>query len=201
MGRQGLSGAIPISIHAPREGSDARRWCPQYRLPISIHAPREGSDTSAGQAASSAAISIHAPREGSDVLIFFVFFAVLVFLSTLPARGATYYFFCPNRLVWISIHAPREGSDSILLALSESLPISIHAPREGSDEKTFRLLPSDACISIHAPREGSDTRPELGSTLSKHFYPRSPRGERLCCTGCCRFSSRFLSTLPARGAT
>ena len=33
------------------------------------------------------------------------------FLSTLPARGATYYFFCPNRLLWISIHAPREGSD------------------------------------------------------------------------------------------
>ena len=35
------------------------------------------------------------------------------FLSTLPARGAT---FCPNRLLWehwISIHAPREGSDTL----------------------------------------------------------------------------------------
>ena len=37
----------------------------------------------------SQAISIHAPRAGSD----------------------TYYFFVPNRLVWISIHAPRAGSD------------------------------------------------------------------------------------------
>ena len=57
------------------------------------------------------AISIHAPREGSDVLIFFVFFAVLVFLSTLPARGATRV--SPNSGVHprISIHAPREGSD------------------------------------------------------------------------------------------
>ena len=68
------------------------------------------------------------------MLIFFVFFAVFVFLSTLPARGAT---FCPSRLLWehwISIHAPREGSDvPQLTAPSGGWKISIHAPREGSD--------------------------------------------------------------------
>ena len=34
-------------------------------------------------------------------------------------------------------------------------------------------------ISIHAPREGSDTIGCSTKTTSKHFYPRSPRGERL----------------------
>ena len=105
----------------------------------------------------------------------------------------------------------------------------------------------DKDISIHAPREGSDfgleesriefwtflsTLPARGATVTRlyllyrkiHFYPRSPRGERLfqglvflvdliisihapregsdcpyliySCT-----SHLFLSTLPARGAT
>ena len=56
--------------------------------------------------------------------------------------------------------------------------ISIHAPREGSDEQGpggLLHLP----ISIHAPREGSD------------------------CTLDCNTQEayKFLSTLPARGAT
>ena len=79
-----------ISIHAPREGSDAQRHLfrlchalfqstlpvrgatclrraePAYRL-ISIHAPREGSDLVAdGLVYDFFGISIHAPREGSD---------------------------------------------------------------------------------------------------------------------------------------
>ena len=34
----------PISIHAPREGSDHRHFDARFRDCISIHAPREGSD-------------------------------------------------------------------------------------------------------------------------------------------------------------
>ena len=56
-------------------------------------------------------ISIHAPREGSDSCAASCAPPQNKFLSTLPARGATYY----RRLEWmhvlISIHAPREGSD------------------------------------------------------------------------------------------
>ena len=57
-----------------------------------------------------------------------------LFLSTLPARGATYYTQEGGALSDISIHAPREGSDSRFSC--EQIPqieISIHAPREGSD--------------------------------------------------------------------
>ena len=58
-------------------------------------------------------------------------------------------------VIEISIHAPREGSDLITMFVVLDMTISIHAPREGSDE----------CL----PRPGRE---------QKHFYPRSPRGER-----------------------
>ena len=35
---------VSISIHAPREGSDAASCTPCIARRISIHAPREGSD-------------------------------------------------------------------------------------------------------------------------------------------------------------
>ena len=79
-----------ISIHAPREGSDAAV------LKISI--PR-------GQ------ISIHAPREGSDQIRLLLLPPSKVFLSTLPARGATQGAVAHLAVGSISIHAPREGSD------------------------------------------------------------------------------------------
>ena len=89
-----------------------------------------------------------------------------------------------------------------MLAHPEGLPnISIHAPREGSDA----VPGTDAkmgTISIHAPREGSDSL--VCSLLRRplNFYPRSPRGERRGqCLECRLNYAKFLSTLPARGAT
>ena len=59
-------------------------------LTISIHAPREGSDAGSGDGpAHPQPISIHAPREGSDCSAKAISSSVSVFLSTLPARGAT----------------------------------------------------------------------------------------------------------------
>ena len=84
----------------------------EYEL-ISIHAPREGSDAVDVLALlEKADISIHAPREGSDAVRYHVHRLRAGFLSTLPARGAT----CRSshwgpRSSMISIHAPREGSD------------------------------------------------------------------------------------------
>ena len=79
----------PISIHAPREGSDQladeiAAWEQKFlstlpargatlsrlswvkRCTISIHAPREGSDWRSTWTRWRNPISIHAPREGSD---------------------------------------------------------------------------------------------------------------------------------------
>ena len=78
-------------------------------------------------------ISIHAPREGSDPPMVESLLPSLLFLSTLPARGAT----AQDAEILpggeISIHAPREGSDLGMAQTSISALISIHAPREGSD--------------------------------------------------------------------
>ena len=83
--------------------------------------------------ACSMVISIHAPREGSDRGTYPPPAAGYIFLSTLPARGATRL--NPSQILWfgISIHAPREGSDRALALLFRYYAISIHAPREGSD--------------------------------------------------------------------
>ena len=61
--------------------------------------------------------------------------------------------------------------------------------------------PRECAISIHAPREGSDEGRSAYRPWPRHFYPRSPRGERHPSLNQWDERSRFLSTLPARGAT
>ena len=170
----------PISIHAPREGSDVVRPVPveqtsafQSTLPArgATHfgkpsgqrpgfqstLPARGATASVIPNVQTAVISIHAPREGSDP-------------DHSMRRGNQHYFnprsprgerhvrgLRPAGSLPISIHAPREGSDPVQLGLRLESAISIHAPREGSDE-----VGRPGCrvseISIHAPREGSDGR-------------------------------------------
>ena len=79
-----------ISIHAPREGSDAVQPVQGRPAQISIHAPREGSDVFVRPFPQTLQISIHAPREGSDKCRLAISPLRILFLSTLPARGATY---------------------------------------------------------------------------------------------------------------
>ena len=79
-----------------------------------------------------------------------------LFLSTLPARGATCH----------SI-----GMGPIIFHF---YPRSPRGERPAERQKAI----AENHISIHAPREGSD-RPGLGyPRRHQHFYPRSPRGER-----------------------
>ena len=55
-----------ISIHAPREGCDAKPFPNKRKSQISIHAPREGCDLGGLGFLVRGNISIHAPREGCD---------------------------------------------------------------------------------------------------------------------------------------
>ena len=104
-----------ISIHAPRMGSDRRGsgspsasvrfqstlpgWgatqqdvgAPQFG-DISIHAPRMGSDRlREPHSQRRRCISIHAPRMGSDRLPQYWHGSVVIFQSTLPGWGATWF--------------------------------------------------------------------------------------------------------------
>ena len=58
--------------------------------------------------------------------------------------------------------------------------ISIHVPVLGNDVQTCLCHPHRH-ISTHAPREGSDLPGLRTVPCYRHFYPRSPRGERLPC--------------------
>ena len=79
---------------------------------ISIHAPRVGSDRIQDAMTGPVAdISIHAPRVGSDGQSFDTETPATVFLSTLPAWGATLSTLDDDPAEEISIHAPRVGSD------------------------------------------------------------------------------------------
>ena len=82
----------PISIHAPRTGSDVRLCTPsELRRTFQSTLPARGATRCIRNHIASYRISIHAPRTGSDLLAVLVgVFPGDVFQSTLPARGATY---------------------------------------------------------------------------------------------------------------
>ena len=146
---------------------------------ISIHAPREGSDFSDVPTFSDKGISIHAPREGSDRSGVGYWYSPSLFLSTLPARGATSAFF------------------QFLLCTI----ISIHAPREGSDRSGAGYWYSPSLFLSTLPARGATGPKPTGPRSTTDFYPRSPRGERPPAENSPSPLSTFLSTLPARGAT
>ena len=110
--RWGLPRPFPISIHAPRTGSDlsSTAFCLRRQdfNPRSPHGERRGQPAHAGE---QHRISIHAPRTGSDDCFISPIKILFVFQSTLPARGATSRPALSRRSRKISIHAPRTGSD------------------------------------------------------------------------------------------
>ena len=170
-----------ISIHAPRTGSDSRKFPTAYgNGGISIHAPRTGSDgnglsLTAVTCAFQSTLPARGATDGERTRPIFDGFQ-----STLPARGATCVKNQPTEHPEISIHAPRTGSDwqwclrrIRAVGFQSTLPargatqddfrrdvpcdISIHAPRTGSDAD-LRCGFIRYAISIHAPRTGSDRR-------------------------------------------
>ena len=151
------SGSMRFLSTLPARGATTRGPAAAQIFYISIHAPREGSDFLAQQHPHLVGISIHAPREGSDGTLVDVAALDVVFLSTLPARGAT----GPKPT------GPRSTTDFY--------------PRSPRGERHTKQSTGGQHheISIHAPREGSDNAPVRNRT-GRHgdFYPRSPRGER-----------------------
>ena len=140
----------------PARGATQREGRAQQAQPISIHAPRTGSDSERLLTESWMQISIHAPRTGSDSAIESAIDAAKDFNPRSP-HGERLALCCDLRHnKKISIHAPRTGSDRVDVGALANPAISIHAPRTGSDV-ALRQQPCDRLrISIHAPRTGSD---------------------------------------------
>ena len=147
-----------ISIHAPREGSDATsRGSDVCGAEISIHAPREGSDALAEHDVVCFVISIHAPREGSDYPYSLGRIVLMAFLSTLPARGAT-------------------GA-----TVSRSSMLDYFYPRSPRGERLEHCQFVRGQIDFYPRSPRGERRPKTGARAAglANFYPRSPRGERL----------------------
>jgi len=148
---------------------------------------------------------------------------ILLFQSTLPAKGATPLAGLPGAACAVSIHAPREGSDVVHLrgapplecfnprsprrerhdfsdGCNDLVIVSIHAPREGSDDPDITNPEADS-VSIHAPREGSDIVQSKTATDITVFQSTLPAKGATPVFGFHQFSFTFQSTLPAKGAT
>ena len=169
----------PISIHAPREGSDGAIVTGIGDLmDFNPRSPR-GERRETGLVGSGVVgISIHAPREGSDGI------------------GGR----CGGVLGDFNPRSPRGERLTGPHPVHIHGAISIHAPREGSDPRVQRGAHYPG-ISIHAPREGSDAKAPPWPWVAYNFNPRSPRGERLPQPDGPTWPWVFQSTLPARGAT
>ena len=158
--------------HARRSG---------WSHPISIHAPREGSDHGIwlGDAAHRR-ISIHAPREGSDGRRDAVRRGTPYFYPRSPRGERLVGKMHTHKVSYISIHAPREGSDADADRTQAQFKHNFY-PRSPRGERRIHdarsQIPADFYprsprgerreafpstygglydISIHAPREGSD---------------------------------------------
>ena len=189
---------VIISTLAPREGSDGLTPAffkrEAYFYPRS---PRGERPVAVLFHPQFCRISTLAPREGSDAPAAEIQLNLLVFLPSLPARGATasYLFgsaaqahFYPRSPrgerrghngggghdLLISTLAPREGSDGPQDGVGRVLDISTLAPREGSDGRQLEQRGVDFLISTLAPREGSDGGRAVPQAHQHVFLPSLP---------------------------
>ena len=124
-----------ISIHAPREGSDVEiipRWCfIAYFYPRSPRGERRRGDQY--PATKSDHFYPRSPRGERRILPGIFHTIGFAFLSTLPARGATYSRPWSRRFYSFLSTLPARGATWQVIFVVRQCNISIHAPREGSD--------------------------------------------------------------------
>ena len=193
---------VSISIHALLAESDLRNSCRSFL--ISYFYPRSPCGERPGRAetvkTSIGFLSTLSLRRATSSWLPY-FQMEQGFLSTLSLRRAT----CasPFSIFWICHFYPRSPCGERPDDLGDRLAnycISIHALLAESDVVLVAVVVC-VVISIHALLAESDANPRQNQHRKKHFYPRSPCGERL---GRLLVAVRlmvFLSTLSLRRAT
>ena len=214
----------PISIHAPRTGSDPATNNCQGVAHISIHAPRTGSDNNGDdEPCVHARFQSTLPARGATRSGCWISRAKEPFQSTLPARGATWRasaakkpasYFNPR-----SPHGERRPSAAQSTRFTNFNPRSPHGerphlrrssgvrngfqstlPARGATKRCWKDCCSPANFNPRSPHGERHGRRRT-SAAAKDFNPRSPHGERPPSLRPRRFMEQFQSTLPARGAT
>ena len=130
----GMAKRPPFQSTLPARGATIVASKADCTIRISIHAPRTGSDCKICNLLKHLIISIHAPRTGSDAAWRMQSGSLLIFQSTLPARGATgrlrQHVGIERNFNPRSPHGERLEITAVLFCFTS---ISIHAPRTGSD--------------------------------------------------------------------
>ena len=101
----------------------------------------------------------------------------------------------------VYIHALREEGDICSAHWRIWTRIFLSTPSARRATKCCRISGRGGRISIHALREEGDRNVCRRILVGQHFYPRPPRGGRLCPPGHVLHSLKFLSTPSARRAT
>ena len=191
--------AADISIHALREEGDDRAQLPLYHPQISIHALREEGDIRAAWAFSGGKISIHALREEGDGFSQASTCRSKSFLSTPSARRATQVRRDQWRVqVYFYPRPPRGGRHYVF---EYAIPLYPFLSTPSARRATYDILGlqrTKEFLSTPSARRATRTT-AFRTTTTPNFYPRPPRGGRLCPAwlrfcGCCYFYPR-----PPRG--
>ena len=157
--RRGQPRALPknISIHAPREGSDASSACVIFFcVHFNPRSPRGERPSAILHIITSLFISIHAPREGSDPSVV-VALAYLAYFNPRSPRGERHRKREPTnfRAKYFNPRSPRGERPAHHRITAKDKTFQSTLPARGATPHTARYCDTPA-ISIHAPREGSD---------------------------------------------
>ena len=197
-----ISPFFPISIHAPREGSDIiptmltlQHFLFQSTLPargataaekrgyiygkFQSTLPARGATEGGEEMITKILISIHAPREGSDLQLSCRYTDFIYFNPRSPRGERQYFCFC-SCVCSLDFNPRSPRGERPLLTFSKKCCLRFQStlPARGATPACI-FLKQHFLISIHAPREGSDCSGVGGQFLRQNFNPRSPRGERL----------------------
>ena len=169
-------------------------------MEISIHALLAESDDKTTKLTEKKLVFLSTLSLRRATIVFLILFQKLEFLSTLSLRRATWFADYKEMSVDISIHALLAESDPFGVLSGKVKEISIHALLAESDQ-CAQCQHFGGVISIHALLAESDLINKDLPEKAKHFYPRSPCGERLGHWEMDTVYSGFLSTLSLRRAT
>ena len=172
-----------ISIHALREEGDRYYGLPTKRVKnISIHALREEGDLRMAIALQHIFISIHALREEGDRWTSGITLTITIFLSTPSARRAT---LCPPLIPrWKGYFYPRppRGGRPIMpgrLVSVHCIFLSTPSARRATNTAADAQAKAATFLSTPSARRATSLPSTMYSSFW-NFYPRPPRGGRLC---------------------
>ena len=145
-------------------------------------------------------VYIHALRDEGD-LFSHPYFRLPSYFYPRPPRGGRRRLFAVWALPWLFLSTPSARRATGLMQHQRCCPKFLSTPSARRATGCTCCICVFGRISIHALREEGDDLILLVTTPGQNFYPRPPRGGRLCAIHVAFGGIKFLSTPSARRAT